>query len=336
MLKNFNYLKIIILATLFILLIGIVGYFLFSLSSVNRADISKIDFQIQSKEGFRSIAVNLKNKDLIRSSLAFETLAMLKGKAADFKPGDYKLGKNLDSWEIISILIKGIPKEVSVIIPEGSNLIKIDAILSKAQVLPKGALINYEKNLLNSSSSQGLEGYLFPDTYKFFVDSNIQTVVKKFLADFNQKALVILKQDKNNIRKDLILASLIEEEAADYQSRTIIAGIFKKRLKKHMPLQVDATICYIKEQKLGDLYKGCYPIRKSDLKIKSPYNTYLHTGLPPAPISNPGLSAIKAVIYSKNSPYWYYLSDPKTGKIIFGRNYKEQRMNVSKYLGRYF
>jgi UPF0755 protein len=330
---NSKYKKIIIIVVLFAAII-IVMFFLLSLRATYSSGVSKIDFQIQAGERFSSIAVDLRNKNLIRSSLAFEILAALEGRAADFKPGDYELNANLSSWEIIGILTAGSQKEVSVVIPEGSDLAEIDAILSGAQVLRAGALVDYQKDILNSSSSQNLEGYLFPDTYNFFIGSNIETVVGKFLSNFNQKALGMLSQDKNNFKENLILASLVEKEAADYQSRTIIAGILKKRLESHMPLQIDATICYVKEQTLGVSYKDCYPIKASDLKIKSPYNTYLNVGLPPAPISNPGLSAIEAVINSKDSPYWYYLSDPKTGKIIFAENYEEQQKNELKYLNR--
>lgn len=305
-----------------------------SLRAINPADASKADFQIRGGERFGAIVADLKNQNFIRSTLAFEILAALEGKAGEFKPGDYELNAGLSGWKIVGILTSGNQKEVSVVIPEGSDLAEIDAILSGAQVLRGGALINYQKNILNSSSSQNLEGYLFPDTYNFFVGSSAGAVVEKLLADFNQKALVALNQDKNNLKENLILASLIEKEAADYQSRAIIAGILKKRLKSHMPLQIDATICYVKEQILSIPYKDCYPIKASDLKIQSPYNTYLNAGLPPAPISNPGLSAIEAAMNPKDSPYWYYLSDPKTGKIIFAENYAEQQKNEAKYLGR--
>ncbi len=310
------------------------GLFLLSLRATGSADASKIDFQIQAGEKFGSIVADLKTKNLISSSLSFEILALLEGKAGEFKPGDYELDAGLSGWNIIGILTAGGQKEVSVVIPEGSDLAEIDAILGEARILRSGALINYQNNILGGSSGQNLEGYLFPDTYNFFIGSNVDMVVGKFLSNFNQKALAALSQDKNNLKENLILASLIEKEAADYQSRVIIAGILKKRLENHMPLQIDATICYVKEQVLGIPYKNCYPIKTSDLKIQSPYNTYLNTGLPPAPISNPGLSAIEAAINPKSSPYWYYLSDPKTGKIIFAENYAEQQKNELKYLGR--
>ncbi|MCL4437450.1 endolytic transglycosylase MltG [Patescibacteria group bacterium] len=307
---------------------------MFFLRPANSQNSPKIDFHIDNGERFNLIVADLKGEGLIRSSLAFKLLSALEGKAASFKPGYYALYQNMSSWQILNILTKGNSEEVSVVIPEGSDLAEIDAILSNAQATRKNALINYQNILKKSASGQSLEGYLFPDTYNFFIGSKIQTVVDKIISNFNQKALPVLEQDKNNLKEDLIIASLVEKEANDDNSRAIIAGIIKKRLANSMPLQIDATICYAKEQILNIPYQNCNPITASDLKINSPYNTYLNLGLPPAPISNPGLASIEAAIHPQSSPYWYYLSDPKTGKIIFAKNYQEQQQNEAIYLGR--
>ena len=107
----------------------------------------------------------------------------------------------------------------------------------------------------------------------------------------------------------MIIASMLEKEIPDDGEREIAAGILEKRLKNKMPLQIDATIIYLK---CGGRFLNCAPLQKSDYKIDSPYNTYIYQGLPPAPISNPSLRAILAAIRGKDSSYWYYLSDPKT------------------------
>ncbi|MCL5733498.1 MAG: endolytic transglycosylase MltG [Patescibacteria group bacterium] len=335
-----NHKKIFIILSVIIIVCALFFCFLFFLRPTNYRNSSKINFQIDNGARFNSIVADLKSGGLIRSALVFKILSVLEGRAASFKPGYYELSQNMSSWDILDILTKGNQEEVSVVIPEGSDLAEIDAILSGAQVLRKGALINYQNSITNSTSEpacaggQSLEGCLFPDTYNFFIGSNVQTVIKKIIDNFNQKALPVLKQNDNNIKENLIIASLVEKEAADSSSRAIIAGIIKKRIANHMPLQIDATICYIKEQILKVPYQDCSPITSSDLKINSPYNTYLNLGLPPGPISNPGLSSIEAAIHSQASPYWYYLSDPKTGKIIFAENYTEQQQNEAEYLGR--
>ena len=122
------------------------------------------------------------------------------------------------------------------------------------------------------------------------------------------------------------MASLIEREVPDSDERRIVAGILWKRIENGIPLQVDATICYIKSG-------PCLPITEEDKDRDSLYNTYRYLGLPPAPISNPGADAIEASKNPEDSPYWYYISDPETNQTIFAQTLDEHNRNVVKYLG---
>ncbi|MGB9608998.1 MAG: endolytic transglycosylase MltG, partial [Minisyncoccia bacterium] len=134
-----------------------------------------------------------------------------------------------------------------------------------------------------------------------------------------------------NPTSTLILASMLEKEAPFFEDQKIIAGILLKRLKLNMPLQVDATICYIKILKnKGSI--SCLPLNPLDFKINSPYNTYTNKGLPSAPISNPSVQAVLAALNPVESKYLYYLSDPKTKKTIFSQTLKEHNQNILKYL----
>ena len=208
------------------------------------------------------------------------------------------------------------PKDV-VTIPEGWNVREINQFLQA-----EGVLVDEEL-------SQGLEGYLFPDTYEFFLDSTAEVVKEKFLNNLRMQLETLgMSMEDKSIGKILTLASLIQQEIKDPYEMRIVAGILNERLEAGIPLQIDATLCYVKE--VGG--KKCLPITQADKAVDSPYNTYLYQGLPPAPISNPGLDAIKAALNPANSPYLYYVSDPKTGRTVFGKTLDEHNQNVIKYL----
>lgn len=218
------------------------------------------------------------------------------------------------------------------VIPEGYTLAQIDRLLAQAEVLDEGDLINFEINRLRENywflkEAENLEGFLFPDTYEFFLNSSPQVAVKKFLDNFKKRTAPILSGKEHQVIEIIIMASIVEKEVPDFgDDRSLVTGLLWKRLGIDMPLQVDATICFAKNP------LGCGDVLPVDLKIDSPYNTYLYRGLPPGPISNPGLNAIIAAINPKESLFWYYLSCPKTKKTIFAQTLDEHKQNIVKYL----
>jgi len=205
---------------------------------------------------------------------------------------------------------------VTVTIPEGSTVEDINKILVEKKVL------------LDELLNDEVEGYLFPDTYEFFLQSSVLVVEEKLTENFQVKITSILPNGltEGEIKNIIIKASLIEKEVPDSAERLVISGIIDKRNLEGVPLQIDATICYIKED-------PCLPITEEDKNIDSLYNTYRYTGLPIGPINNPGLDAIEASITPRESEYWYYISDPKTGQTIFAKSLDEHNSNVVKYLG---
>ncbi len=317
--ENFLRSKIV----LFVILISFLFiFFLFYGLSPASAEKGQIIFEVSRGEGFFDIMNRLKNENLIRSPAAFTFYSVISGSARKMKPGIYQLRGEMNAFEIANTLSDS-PQAVKVVIPDGATIYEIDAILSEKKILPPGFLASFEEK-------NDIEGKLFPDTYEFFKNSSVEDVVQKFLENFSEKAEPILKKDSLNYRRNLIIASLIQKEVPDGDDARVISGILRKRLSAGMKLDVDATICYIK--KILKAISSCYPLSDDDFKIDSPYNTYLHSGLPPGPIGNPNAAMINAAVNPLSSPYWFYLSDPKTEKTIFAKTLDEQNTNRAIYL----
>ncbi len=302
-------------------LVAALGFFLYELRPASTAHDTVV-FEIEPGEGFRVIIGRLHEAGVVRSAFATEAFSLLNGSALSMQPGSYKLDAEMSAPEILNEIATGSGRETTVTIPEGSNLYQIDALLSNALVIHRGDLIAFARG-------KDLEGTLFPDTYRFYTNGEVSDVVQKMTDDFNVKAAPLLQGGKANATSDLIVASIVEKEVAEPNDQKIVAGILWKRLEAHMPLQADAAVCYAMQVAEPLTAPDCTTL---DLKIDSPYNTYLYKGLPPSPIGNPGISAIQAALTPTSSPYWFYISDPKTGKTIFARTIDEQHQNTVKYL----
>ncbi|MDD5397209.1 MAG: endolytic transglycosylase MltG [Candidatus Moranbacteria bacterium] len=202
-----------------------------------------------------------------------------------------------------------------------------DEFLSLANS-PSQQLKDRYKFLAEIPAGKSLEGYLFPDTYYFAKDATAQDVIEKMLKNFSLKMddalLTEISKQKKTLYEILTMASIVEGEVKTDEDRKIVAGLFWNRISAGMALGSDATLEYV----LGTNDKQ-HSIAQT--KIDSPYNTYLYKGLPPGPVSNPGLSAITAAIYPTNTQYNYFLSDPKTGKTIFAKTFAEHVANKAKY-----
>ena len=251
------------------------------------------------------------------------------------QPGSYVIASTMSVPEIVGMLSSPGGNEAIVTIPEGATLKDIDALLTKAGVIDEGALARFrfedlaqEYQFLRGENS--LEGFLFPDTYRFEVGASLDSIAAKMLKNFEMKAWPIL-EGRRDWYEDLILASYLEREVPLYEDRTIVAGILLKRIKMGMLLQVDATLSYAKCN--GKLL-GCPTIKigRNDLGMASPYNTYKRSGWTPTPIANPGLEAIKAAVQFKKTPYLYYFSARESGKTIFSKTLEEHNQNKAKYL----
>ncbi len=303
------------------------GYFWWSLSlqPVKAGDKTTKIFVVDKGVGIRDLANKLKEQGLIKDQVAFFLLVKFQGLEKKIQAGDFRLSPGMSAYGVASALTHG-TLDVWITIPEGWRAEEIFA-----ELVGSGALASQSADPAVFKAS---EGRLFPDTYLIPRDSDSSKIIKMFEDNFNKKVTPQMLSDANkenlDLTKLLTLASLVEREGKNDADRPIIADILLKRLKENMALQVDATVQYAIGKTQGD---GWWPkeLTTEDLQFRSPYNTYLYPGLPPGPICNPGLAAIKAVIYPAKTPYYYYLSD-KNGVTHFAKTLQEHNANVAKYL----
>ena len=322
----------------------LIALFLFLLGSVSSKPFYQ-SVEIAPGSGFSDIARTLSDKKIIRSQNTFLIYGIISGSAHQLKPGNYFLSSGSTTPEILRVIAKGPSVDKAITFPEGVTLKDIEAFLNEAGILGKGSLIKFDFKKVAGSyeflkGKKNPEGFLFPDTYRFFVNATAEQVIRKFLDNFQKKAwpTFVECKIKNTKCKEfsaeelLRVSSLLEKEAPEFHDRQVIAGIIYKRLELGIALHIDATITYAK---CAGAFLTCAEpkVFRKDLDFQSLYNTYLYNGLPPGPIGNPGLEAIKAALNPISSEYLYYLSDPKTKKTIFSKTLEEHIDNRAKYLG---
>ncbi len=293
----------------FILLVAGAVYWRYLLSSPSQSNTLH-SLTIPPGSSVLKIGQILSSSGLIRSPRAFQLYVRLQN--LSLQAGDYTLTP-APLPEIARTLTQGRQNEIKLTIPEGYRREQIAELVASK--------LDLDATKFNEATLD-LEGYLFPDTYSFTPDATIQSVVERLQANFELKA-----RDLNLTKDDVILASIIEREALTKAEKPVVAGILMNRLKEGWPLEVDASIQYIMG-KPG----GWWPTPLlGDRKLKSPYNTYLNRGLPPAPIGNPGLISLSAVKNPEKSDYYFYLHD-KNGGIHYARTNAEHEANIVKYI----
>src|SRR3989338_6941958 len=276
---------------------------------------------IPSGSSLEQIALLLEDEHVIRSRLAFIALVQYRGAQSRIIAWDYFFAAPHDLYGVAQRLISGTRgiENIRITIPEGTSASGIGKILKK----------NHSE--FNEAQFVALatpnEGYLFPDTYFFYSTATSGPIIETLRANFRKKTAALYNEalaSKRNWEQVIIMASILEEEAGTPDDRRIVSVILWKRLEKQMPLQVDAPFAYA-------IGKNSATLSIDDLKIDSPYNTYRNKGLPPTPITNPGLDAIDAALHPKATPYFYYLSD-KNGVMHYAKTFDEHKLNKERYL----
>ncbi|MBI4359685.1 MAG: endolytic transglycosylase MltG [Candidatus Jacksonbacteria bacterium] len=274
----------------------------------------------------REIAYDLARKHIIRSPDIFNLYLSLKNMDTQLQAGRYEFPEpRMSLREIAAFLTSGAKaKEVEFTVPEGFTLEQIAALLQG-----KG-FFNFLSKGGSASGGQfsNLEGYLFPDTYRVYENSDSGDIIEKMFRNFEKKVVLPFASEIENSGRTLpeiiTMASILEKEVQTEEDMKKAADVLWRRLDADWGLEVDSTLKY----EIG----GANPsLTYDELKIDSPYNTYKYKGFPPTPIGNPGLKAIMAAIYPEPNDYWFYLSKPD-GETVFSKTLQEHNFNKAKYL----
>jgi len=261
---------------------------------------------------------------VISSPFIFKSLVLIFAPRSGVKAGDYYFEKPLGVFSTARRLAGGRfgLTPIRVTVPEGSSNKEIAEILSRRF----GGFDRFDRDEFLAAANEK-EGYLFPDTYFFFPNVKPLNIVEVMEDNFFKKIAALEEEIRflgRPLKEVVIMASLLEEEARSDETRRVIAGILWKRLAIGMPLQVDAVFPYING-------KNTFELTTDDLSLDSPYNTYRFAGFPPGPITNPGLSSIKAAVNPIKTPYLYYLSD-RQGNMHYALTLNEHAANKNRYL----
>ena len=278
-----------------------------------------------------AIGTQLAKAGIIRSQYSFDLLRAYK--SGTLKAGEYRFDHPSPLSEVYARLLKGDVYTVTVSVPEGFNIFDIAQAVESAGLSPKDAFLAAERQhteLISSwsPSATSLEGYLFPDTYHFSRHATPEQMLTAMVRRFRQATaqLGLTNKSPQKIAQTITLASIVEKEVSQPDERPLVAGVFVNRLAQDIPLATDPTVIYA--ALLDNRYRGT--IYASDLLSGSPYNTYKHLGLPPGPICNPGVAALRAAISPAKTDYLYFVSDAN-GHSRFSATLKEHNANVLEY-----
>ncbi len=297
-------------------------------------------FEVRPGENALTLGERLENERIISSRYAFVWHLLSKNRLHSLVAGEYLLSGRFSLPEIAFFITEGktVSRDVKVTFPEGWTIKKMAARLS-ANSLPGDKFLflaehplpiwreqfDFLKDLPKDAS---MEGFLFPDTYLFNPEASGQTIIETMLKNFDRKVSADLRQSLSARHKNLFsavtLASIVENEVPSERDRRLVSDLFIRRLGIGQPLQSCATLQYI----LG-VDKKQYSYEET--RTVSPYNTYLSLGLPAGPVGNPGLVSLRAAASPEPNPYFYFLSDPKTGETVFSETYEEHIANKAAH-----
>lgn len=331
----------IFIAVAFSLLV--VGFFLFGSYATDHFTGSmkgEQRFTVNANEKAFVLGERLEKDGIIFSRYTFLWYLVREERTRKVIAGEYLLSGALTTPEIAEIVTSGktISSDVKVTFPEGWTIEKIADRLT-ARTLPGAQFLAAAQApparwrtefpfLQTLPEGASLEGFLFPDTYFFAPDATAEDIIVSMLENFGKKFdasfLGGVETSGHSLYSIVTLASIIEEEGRTKEERDMISDIFWKRLAIGQPLQSDATVNYIHDTtRLQPTYK--------DLEVDSPYNTYKNPGLPPGPISNPSLDSLRAALFPKSNPYYYFLVDLNTGETVYARTFEEHVQNRKRH-----
>lgn len=343
-------LKVAAIATMALLVLAFgQRFFTYYLDRAKANDTGPVLFTIDQDESADSVGQRLSDLGLINSTVFFKAKLKLRGSSTQFSPGSHSLRAGMSVDEILNTITvvvvdePGTPGTTAYVEFRTQEGWRAEQI---AQLLVEKKLIKTSKEFFdalndpsfnrfdfvkNRPAGATLEGYLFPDTYKVPVKTSAVDIIDLMLVNFDRRVPKGMRDNTPegfNFHQVLIIASIIEREAAIDSERPMIAGVYYNRLRgiPPLPLQADPTVQYALGQE-GNWWLELQPL---DLQRESPYNTYLRTGLPPGPICNPSLKSIQAALNPLQTDNLYFVARGD-GTHAFARTYEEHQANVQKY-----
>lgn len=310
----------ILFVLLAVIFIGFTLWWRNGIGAVSPQDTSARVFVIPKGEAVRSIGNSLKEQGFIKDPVVFFLYVKMNNLERNIQAGSFKISPSMTLVEIIQTFKSG-SEDIWITVPEGYRAAEVAEVLEKS-------LETYDSSWIEEIENE--EGYLFPDTYLIPKDADIATVISIFRNTFNSKIEEAgFSPDDPNLSDVVIIASLIEREAITDEEKPMIASVINNRLNDNMALDIDATLQYIKgKDSTGKWWS--VPLA-ADKQLNSPYNTYKYPGIPPGPISNPGIEAIKAAANPAESDYYFYIHD-KDGNVHFAKSLAEHNRNIERYL----
>jgi len=298
-------------------------------------------FVIQRGETAEQVAIRLQREGLIRDYEAFRDYMVYSGLDTAIQAGEYEISPAWNAIEIGHQLLDATPDQITFVILAGWRVEEIAASLptSGLQITPE-EFLQFVRNPPSEwhpagrdSTGMSLEGYLFPGEYRFRRDASVREVVAAFLDRFNEQVDANLREGFSRqgltLHEAVTLASIVHREGVVEEERPMIASVFYNRLRAGMKLDADPTVQYALGYNSIQQTWWTNPLSRDDLMVNSPYNTYQITGLPPAPICNPSLSAFQAVAYPAESPYFYFRARcDGSRKHSFAKTFEEHLQNA--------
>lgn len=296
-------------------------------------------FEVEQGETVIRLAGRLEDLGLIRSARLLVLLTRVKKTQTRIKSGFYRLAPGMTTMEIHDVLVAGAQELKSVTLPEGWTAAKMGQRLEEARICSSESFLSAvaSTELLEKFKipADSLEGYLFPDTYRFVQAYPAEKVVEHLVATFFEELELIDPQFEelapSELHKRVIMASIVEREYRDPGEADKIASVFYNRLKKNMRLQSCATVVYVLTEEKGQPHPSKLTYR--DLEVESVFNTYRNWGLPPAPIANPGSAALRGALFPADTDYLFFLlQDPDAGKHVFSRTLADHQEAYTLYI----
>jgi UPF0755 protein len=324
----------IILVSAALLLLFFTSWFSLEFYRPSKALPKMVIFEVTKGQAGKDIARNLKKNGIIKKTWPLLLGYKIFFSSQSLKAGEYALQLPLSAKDVLQILTEGTVLLRPVTIPEGLIIEEIADLLESQGFAKKADIVKISANTSFISSmdkeATSLEGYLFPETYSLAKDTTADEIVSAMIFQFTQVFCEKWKHRAEEIgmsvREIVILASLIEKETSLPEERKLVSAVFHNRLKRGMKLDCDPTIIYVlkREGNFGDR------LRTKDLKLNSPFNTYLYPGLPPGPISNPGEDSLEAALYPAEENYLYFVSK-NDGSHHFSSTFREHQRAVNTY-----